>query len=72
MGCGIGLHISQKIINQLGSNIQVRSTPNEGSVFYFSLPIDQDSNTVERTETEIKIETNRDRLNRRDKTTCAA
>ena len=34
-GCGIGLYISQLIMNKMGSEINVKSTPNEGTVFFF-------------------------------------
>ena len=39
-GCGIGLYISQQIINRMDSQINVKSTPNEGTVFFFELPIE--------------------------------
>ena len=51
-GCGIGLHISQMIIGKLGSKINVKSTPNEGTVFSFELPLSQEQNIAERTSTE--------------------
>ena len=36
-GTGLGLSISNKIINALGSNIQIESIPDKGSRFYFTL-----------------------------------
>jgi len=38
-GTGLGLAISKRIIEQMGGNIRVRSRLNEGSSFYFTLPI---------------------------------
>lgn len=37
-GAGLGLAISKKIIEQAGGQIGVKSTPGEGSCFYFTLP----------------------------------
>ena len=54
-GCGIGLYISQQIISKMGSQIRVKSTPNKGTVFFFELPISQDEDIVERTESEGKF-----------------
>ncbi len=38
-GTGLGLAISQKIINLMGSTIQVRSIPGKGSNFWFDLDL---------------------------------
>ena len=37
-GVGLGLHISQRIVRLLGSDLQVSSTEGKGSVFWFELP----------------------------------
>lgn len=39
-GFGIGLFIAMEIIQRHNGNIGVRSEPNKGSEFYFSLPVD--------------------------------
>ncbi|MBN1953251.1 MAG: hypothetical protein JW801_18745 [Bacteroidales bacterium] len=38
-GTGIGLSIAKKLIEMLGGNIWLESIPNQGSAFYFTLPI---------------------------------
>lgn len=38
-GTGLGLSISKAIVEKLGGTINFTSKPNEGSVFYFELPI---------------------------------
>lgn len=40
-GMGLGLTISKMIIQKLGGQISVISTPNQGSTFTFTLPIKQ-------------------------------
>jgi PAS domain S-box-containing protein len=46
-GTGLGLAISQKIVRLMGSNIQVRSEPGGGSVFWFDVDLIEASNWVE-------------------------
>ena len=48
-GTGLGLTISQNIIKEMGGEIQVKSTPEQGSVFWFDLllPIVERSNEAE-------------------------
>lgn len=38
-GLGIGLHIASEIIKRQKGQVGVKSTPSQGSTFYFSLPI---------------------------------
>lgn len=45
-GTGLGLYISQKLVNQMGGSIAVESTPGKGSRFCFSIPV-QSSETTE-------------------------
>lgn len=55
-GTGLGLSISQKIVEQLGSKIQVKSTVGEGSIFWFDLdlvPTSNRDNSVSIKETSI-------------------
>jgi hypothetical protein len=39
-GSGLGLPISQKFVQLMGGEIQVRSRVNRGSMFYFSIPVE--------------------------------
>ena len=38
-GAGLGLSISKALIDAHGGTIGVRSTPGEGSIFWFTLPV---------------------------------
>lgn len=43
-GTGLGLAISQKLIQIMGGMLQVKSTPGEGSIFWFELEMQQVTN----------------------------
>ncbi len=39
VGLGLGLHISRMIIERLGGQVGVQSSPGKGSTFWFTLPL---------------------------------
>ena len=45
-GTGLGLAISQKLIQLLGGKIEVKSKPNKGSEFFFTLSLSKSKNTA--------------------------
>lgn len=40
-GIGLSLTVSNKIVNAMGGMMNVKSKENEGTVFTFTLPLDQ-------------------------------
>jgi CheY-like chemotaxis protein len=45
-GLGLGLSISRRLVHLMGSDIQVTSTPGEGSTFSFALPLEACAETA--------------------------
>ena len=44
-GTGLGLAISKKLLELMGTDLQLTSIPNEGSTFYFDIIVKADSQT---------------------------
>ena len=53
-GTGLGLTISSKIIEAMGSKIRVESEEGEGSTFFFTLSLQADKNNVEKDHSQFK------------------
>lgn len=47
-GTGLGLSISAKLINLMGGKINIKSVPNEGASFYFTLSFNKPANASKR------------------------
>jgi PAS domain S-box-containing protein len=54
-GTGLGLTITHNLIERLGGTIWVDSEVNVGSTFYFTLPFEQDGNTIHIEPKEVKL-----------------
>jgi CheY-like chemotaxis protein len=68
-GTGLGLTITHNLIERLGGTIWVDSEVNVGSTFYFTLPFEQDGNTIHIEPKEVKLN---DRLSWEGKTILIA
>ena len=44
-GSGLGLVISKRIVEEMGGSLELSSKKNEGSAFYFTLPLKSEENT---------------------------
>ncbi|MFW5961534.1 MAG: response regulator [bacterium] len=49
-GTGLGLTISKQLVELMGGEIWLKSSPDLGSTFYFSLPVELAENTADRRE----------------------
>lgn len=66
-GAGLGLSISQSIVNAMGGEIAVKSIEGEGSVFSFIVPIEVYQNQDQQSENEIDENSSYDILNHASK-----
>ncbi|MBI9053123.1 MAG: transporter substrate-binding domain-containing protein [Bacteroidales bacterium] len=57
-GTGLGLTITQNLVERLGGKINVDSELNVGSVFHFNLPLEKDVNSIYIDQKEISIFSN--------------
>ena len=62
-GSGLNLTISKHIVELLGGKIKVKSEPNKGSKFQFSIPMDKVSKTIDN----VKFNEWKERINWKDK-----
>ncbi|MCK7582996.1 MAG: response regulator [Chromatiales bacterium] len=46
-GTGLGLAISQRLVRMMGGQLELESAPEQGSAFYFTLPLRRDPNAPE-------------------------
>ncbi|MBB5146174.1 sensor histidine kinase YesM [Cerasibacillus quisquiliarum] len=56
-GIGLGLHVCKQLVELHGGNLSVKSKPNEGSTFSFTLPLADQSMTHQTDETEETLVT---------------